>query len=81
MRILGKRTAKCVIILKWKKCEMRAWIGFVWLKVGTVEAFFLRSKVTFVAASKNRLTSLEAEKFLTLWSWSFVQLNGYYLDV
>ena len=40
MRILGRRTTKYGIILKWKKYEMRAWTGFMWLKIGTIELFF-----------------------------------------
>jgi len=40
MRILGRRKTKYGMILKWKKYEMRTWTGFMWLEIGTVEAFF-----------------------------------------
>ena len=40
MIIFGRGRIKCEIILKWKKQEMKAWTGFIWLKIGTGEAFF-----------------------------------------
>ena len=40
MRILGRRTTKYGIILKWKIYEMRACTRFMWLKIGTIELFF-----------------------------------------
>ena len=40
MHVLGRRTAKCEIILKCKKYKMRAWTGFMWHKTGRVEAFY-----------------------------------------
>jgi len=46
MRILGRRKTKYGIILNWKKYEMRAWTGFMWLEIGTVEAFLFRTTVT-----------------------------------
>jgi hypothetical protein len=40
MHVLGRRTAKCGIILKCKKYKMRAWTGFIRHKTERVEAFF-----------------------------------------
>ena len=61
--ILGRCTTKCRIILKWKKYEMRAWIGFMWLKIGTAQAFFLHYSDN-CGCTRNRKTCLVAEELI-----------------
>ena len=61
--ILGRCTTKCRIILKWKKYVMRAWIGFMCLKVGTAEAFFLHYSDN-CGCTRNRKTCLVAEELI-----------------
>ena len=61
--ILGRCMTKCKIILKWKKYVMRAWIEFMWLKIGMAEEYFLHYSENCVC-TRNRKTCLVAEELI-----------------
>ena len=61
--ILGRCTTEYRIILKWKKYVMRAWIEFMWLKIGMAEEYFLHYSENCVC-TRNRKTCLVAEELI-----------------